>query len=272
MPFGLFNAPASFQGYINKILAAKLNIFVIVYLDNILIYTEDLGQPHVEVVHRVLKQLRKHGLFTNLKKCWFYQDEVQFLGFVVSANRIKMEEEKIEAVKTWPEPKSVRDIQVFLGFANFYRRFIKKVSRIANPPTSMLRTTSELSDARSLNIRANDNNYNQEVKGDGSGAGADGRKVKNLSKAKKSKILAKFKKSAKAKKLDTDFAKTKANEASRTDFFTSEARAAFIRLRKVFIEAPILHHFDPERHIWIETDASGYTISGVLSQLASDLS
>ena len=69
MPFGLFNAPASFQGYINKILAEKLDIFVIVYLDDILIYTEDQGWGHVEAVQWVLDMLRKNGLFANLKKC-----------------------------------------------------------------------------------------------------------------------------------------------------------------------------------------------------------
>ena len=72
MPFDLFNAPAIFQGYINKILAEKLDVFVIVYLDDILIYTEDLGQPHVEVVRWVLDQLRKYSFFANLKKYCFY--------------------------------------------------------------------------------------------------------------------------------------------------------------------------------------------------------
>ena len=83
MPFGLSNAPASFQGYINKILAEKLDIFVIVYLDDILIYTEDSGQPHDDVVCWVLEQLRRHSLFANLKKCRFHQDDVRFLRFVV---------------------------------------------------------------------------------------------------------------------------------------------------------------------------------------------
>ncbi len=131
MPFGLFNAPASFQGYINKILTEKLDIFVVVYLDEILIYIEDSGRPHVDAVRWVLKQLRKHGLYANLKKCRLYEDEIRFLGFVVSAQGIKMEEERIEVVKAWPEPQSVRDIQVFFGFANFYRRFIKNFSKIA---------------------------------------------------------------------------------------------------------------------------------------------
>ena len=99
MPFGLTNAPASFQGYINKILAEKLDIFVIVYLDDILIYTDDDGDGHVSAVRWVLEQLRKFSLFTNLKKCRFHQEEVWFLGYVMSSKGIRIENEKIEAVK-----------------------------------------------------------------------------------------------------------------------------------------------------------------------------
>ena len=84
MPFGLSNAPVTFQGYVNKILAEKLDIFIIVYLENILIYTKDPSQPHVEAVCWVLDQLQKYSLFANLKKCCFHQDEVCFLGYVVS--------------------------------------------------------------------------------------------------------------------------------------------------------------------------------------------
>ena len=124
MLFGLSNTPATFQGYVNKILAEKLDLFVIVYLDDILIYTEDPGQAHIKAVRWVLENLRKHGPFANLKKCRFHQDEVRFLGYVVFAQGVQMEDERIKAVKTWPEPKSARDIQVFIGFANFYRRFI----------------------------------------------------------------------------------------------------------------------------------------------------
>ena len=76
MFFGLFNAPASFQGYINKILAKKLNIFVMVYLDDILIYTKDPGQAYVEAVRWILDQLKKYGFFANLKKCQFHQNKV----------------------------------------------------------------------------------------------------------------------------------------------------------------------------------------------------
>ena len=110
MLFGLSNAPAIFQGYVNKILAEKLDIFVIVYLDDILIYIDDLGQPHIEAVSWVLDQLQKYSLFANLKKCCFHQDEVRFLGYVVSFKSISMEAEKIKVVKEWPKPKSVQDI------------------------------------------------------------------------------------------------------------------------------------------------------------------
>ena len=120
MLFGLSNAPATFQGYINKILAEKLDIFVIVYQDDILIYTEDLGQPHVDIVCWVLDQLRKYSLFANLKKYCFHQNEIRFLRYIVSSKGISMKAKRIEVVRKWPEPKSVQDIQVFLDFANFY--------------------------------------------------------------------------------------------------------------------------------------------------------
>ena len=99
MPFGLTNAPASFQGYINKIFAEKFDIFVIVYLDDIFIYTNDDGNGHVLAVQWVLEQLRKFSLFANLKKCQFYQEEVWFLGYLVSSKGIRMEDKKIKAVK-----------------------------------------------------------------------------------------------------------------------------------------------------------------------------
>ena len=110
IPFSLSNTSASFQGYVNKILAKKLDIFVIVYLDDILIYTENAGQGYLEAVRWVLRELLKHGLFANLKKYCFHQEEVRFLGYVVSSQKICMEEERIDAVKAWPEPKSIRDI------------------------------------------------------------------------------------------------------------------------------------------------------------------
>ena len=110
MPFGLTNMPASFQEYINKILAEKLNIFVIVYLDNILIYINDDGDGHVSAIQLVLEQLRKFSLFAILKKCQFHQTKVRFLSYVVSSKGICIEDKRIKAVKQWPKPQSVRDI------------------------------------------------------------------------------------------------------------------------------------------------------------------
>ena len=140
IPFGLTNALSSFQKYINKILPEKLGIFVIRYLEDILIYIEDDEDGHIAVVQWVLEQLRKFSLFVNLKKCCFHQKKFWFLGYVVSSEGIHIEDKKIEAVKQWPEPQLVRDIQVFLKFANFYQQFIQGFSRIAALFTVMLKT------------------------------------------------------------------------------------------------------------------------------------
>ena len=201
MPFGLTNALGSFQGYVNKILAEKLDIFVIVYLDDILIYTEDPGKAHVEAVRWVLDVLRKYGLYANLKKCRFHKDEVRFLGFIVSRDGIKMEEERIDAVKKWPEPESVRDIQVFIGFANFYRRFIKGFSRIAAPLTAMLKTTGS---SVALAFKVDDNEV----------VGSRGAGRSDMSK-----------KSAKSKKMKN------VHDLKKPKFLTSKAKEAFNRLK-----------------------------------------
>ena len=99
MSFGLINALASLQGCVNKILVEKFDIFVIMYLDDILIFTNDYGDGYVSAVRWVLEKLRKFSLFANLKKYRFYQKEVQFLGYMVSSKDICIEDEKIKAVK-----------------------------------------------------------------------------------------------------------------------------------------------------------------------------
>ena len=99
MFFGLSNTPTTFQKYVNKILAKKLDIVVIIYLDDILIYIKDSGQLYIKVVRWVLNQLRKDFFFINLKKCYFYQDEICFLGCVVLFKDINIEAEKIKVVK-----------------------------------------------------------------------------------------------------------------------------------------------------------------------------
>ena len=93
MSFGLPNAPASFQGYINKILAEKLDVFVIVNLDDILIYTKNASQAYINTICWVLNKLRKYGFFANFKKCCFHEDEVRFWGYVVLAQGVGIEDE-----------------------------------------------------------------------------------------------------------------------------------------------------------------------------------
>ncbi len=93
MPFGLTNTLAMFQGYINKILVEKLNVFVIMYLYDILIYTKNEGKKHVQVVWWVLDQLQKYSLYAKLKKCQFHQDKVRCLGYIIFYQGIRIEEE-----------------------------------------------------------------------------------------------------------------------------------------------------------------------------------
>ena len=138
MPFGLTNAPASFQSFINNVLRGYLDDFVVVYLDDILIYSENLEQ-HRKHVHKVLEQLDKADLRIEPEKSHFHKQEVDFLGFVISPNQIKMDPRKIKAILEWPRPQNVKDIQSFLGFGNFYRRFIQGYSKIVNPLTKLTR-------------------------------------------------------------------------------------------------------------------------------------
>ncbi len=257
MPFGLTNAPAMFQGYINKILAKKLDVFVMVYFNDILIYTESEDDEHVQAVQWVLDQLWKHSLYANLKKCRYHQDEVRFLGYIVSHQSIRIEEEQIKAVRDWLEPQSVRDIQVFLGFANFYRWFIQEFSRLAAPLTSMLKTASAAGPA------------NETLERGDQGVQVENRDEKEpAQKSHKSQITAKSRKWIRAEKLDVSQAKNLSSQSR--SFFISKARKAFTKLRQAFVETLILNYFDLERHIRIETDASGYAIGRILSQLTSD--
>ena len=138
MPFGLANAPATFQAYINRALSDLLDICCVVYLDDILIYSQS-DEQHEEHVRMVLERLRKFRLYAKLSKCAFKTDTVNFLGFVITPRGIEMEKSRIETIKAWPEPTCIRDIQMFLGFANFYRRFIERYSRICLPLNKLVK-------------------------------------------------------------------------------------------------------------------------------------
>lgn len=139
LPFGLSNAPATFQAYINQALVGLVDVTCVVYLDDILVYSENPAE-HTTVVRQILERLQQAGLFANLKKCVFDTDTVEFLGFVISPAGITMEASRVSAIVEWPAPTSIREVQVFLGFANFYRRFIQAYSRVAKPISDLLRT------------------------------------------------------------------------------------------------------------------------------------
>jgi hypothetical protein len=142
MPFGLMNAPGTFQAFVNDVLRDYLDDFVVVYLDDILIYSTTL-EEHTAQVKKVLQKLQAAGISLKLEKCAFDQQEVHFLGFVIGTNGISMDPAKVAAIREWPTPKSAFDIQVFLGLANFYRRFVKNYSKIAAPLTALLKKNSK---------------------------------------------------------------------------------------------------------------------------------
>uniref|UniRef100_A0A8C1RNS1 Gypsy retrotransposon integrase-like protein 1 n=1 Tax=Cyprinus carpio TaxID=7962 RepID=A0A8C1RNS1_CYPCA len=138
MPYGLVNAPSVFQDFIHEVLREFLHKFVLVYIDDILIYSRSLAE-HRRHVAEVLQRLRAFQLYLKAEKCSFHQPSVQFLGYNINSSGIRMDEGKVNAVRDWPIPTTIKELQRFLGFANFYRRFIQNYSAITSPLTSLLR-------------------------------------------------------------------------------------------------------------------------------------
>lgn len=125
MPFGLTNAPATFQAYINRALRGLVDTICVVYLDDILIYTHsEEEEQHWRDVRAVLDRLRRAELFVNLKKCTFAAKEVAFLGFLIGVRGVRADPARVVSITSWPIPTSVKELQSFLGFTNFYQRFI----------------------------------------------------------------------------------------------------------------------------------------------------
>ena len=118
MRFSLTNAPGGFQWFLNTIFADLLDVFIVIYLDDILIYSQD-EKEHVTHVSEVLQWLWKNGLYANGKKCLFHSNSVNYLGHLISPDGLKMDPDKVKVIQDWPEPQKVKDIQSFLGFANF---------------------------------------------------------------------------------------------------------------------------------------------------------
>ena len=192
MPFGLTNAPSAFQFFMNDIFADLQHKFLVIYLDDLLIFSEDPTE-HDHHVRLVLERLIKHNLVVRPEKCSFDLTEIDFLGHIISVEGVRMDPAKVDAVANWPEPKTKRALQSFLGFANFYRRFVQAFANMSYALTRLL-----LKDA----------------------------------------------------KFD----------------WNDSCSEAFALLKTAFTTAPVLGHYDFSRSCVIETDASDFAISAVLSQ------
>lgn len=191
MPFGLTNAPGSFQHLMNYNFRDMLDHFVIIYLDDILIFSPDL-RTHVDHVSQVLQRLRETGLYAKAEKCEFHTNSVEFLGFVIEPAGISMDKKKVKSILDWPAPTTLTELRSFQGFCNFYRRFIRDYSKIAGPLTALT-------------------------------------------------------------KKDRPFS------------WGLEQEEAFSKLKSAFTSADLLRHYNPNRQLILETDASDYAIAGILS-------
>jgi len=140
MFFGMTNSPATFQTMMNDIFQTLIaKGIVVVYLDDILIFTET-KKEHEQAVRRVLEVLAEHKLFLRPEKCEFHRKQIEYLGLVISENKVKMDPIKVAGVHDWPTPENRTDVQAFVGFVNFYRRFIQDFSTIARPLFDLTRS------------------------------------------------------------------------------------------------------------------------------------
>ena len=135
--FGLTNAPAFFMYLMNSVFMPELDKFVVVFIDDILIYSKN-DEEHTCHLRIVLTRLREHQLYAKFSKCEFWLDRVQFLGHVLTPEGVSVDPSKVQDVLDWKSPRSVHQIRQFLGLAGYYRRFIPDFSKIAQPMTKLL--------------------------------------------------------------------------------------------------------------------------------------
>ncbi|GJW99581.1 putative reverse transcriptase domain-containing protein [Tanacetum coccineum] len=136
MPFGLTNAPAVFMDLMNRVCKPYLDRFVIVFIDDILIYSKS-KKEHEGHLKLILKLLKEEELYAKFSKCEFWLSKVQFLGHVIDSEGIRVDPAKIESIKDWASPNTPTEIHQFLGLAGYYRRFIEGFSKIARPMTKL---------------------------------------------------------------------------------------------------------------------------------------
>jgi hypothetical protein len=138
VPFGLSNAPVVFMCLMNGVFGEYLDKFVIVFLDEILVYYK-IEEEHEHYLRMVLQVLKEHQLYNKLSKCSFNQNQIHYLGHIISKEGIKLDPDKIEAIRGWSAPKNVTKVISFMGLARYYKRFIVGFSRIYHPITSLQR-------------------------------------------------------------------------------------------------------------------------------------
>jgi hypothetical protein len=144
MFFGLTNSPTTFQTMMNDIFREEIaEGWVVIYMDDILVFSKDKNE-HQEQVKRILEKLRQHQLSLKAEKCYFEKEEIEFLGLIISEEGIRMDPHKVKAITDWPIPTTKRELQQFLGFVNFYRRFVKGFAKIAKPLTKLTGKTDWL--------------------------------------------------------------------------------------------------------------------------------
>lgn len=138
MTFGLTNAPAVFMALMNKVFAPYLDQFVVVFIDDILIYSKSI-EEHADHLRISLQLLKIHQLYAKLEKCDFWLEQVALLGHVITHDGLAVDPANVEAVSNWQSPRSVAEIRSFLGLAGYYRRFVKDFLKISAPSTRLTR-------------------------------------------------------------------------------------------------------------------------------------
>ena len=142
MPLGLTNAPAVFMDLMNRIFKPYLDQFVVIFIDDILIYSKS-PKEHETHLGMVFQVLRENQLYAKLQKCEFWLNEVAFLGHIISDKGVSVDPQKVKAIVEWPKPTNASEVRSFMGLAGYYRRFVQDFSKVAQPITRLMKKTTK---------------------------------------------------------------------------------------------------------------------------------